>query len=575
MRKHKFKIIKCIILYILLTVETFASIISDNDGSAFVTKSEFEALKNNFSMQIDNYNDSIDEKIDGAIASYLAGTQLLKKTPFDGFVEVTGSKPQIYGRKKDYETIKKQFWNELTCNMTVFGTAAGTAASYLPFYSNSNGGFTDGQYSYWIFKVQSAKSPYKYMKGYQFDTNGVITKIYEEDQVIITISDTACYDTWGRYMGVLNYVNKDTFTSQTLETGKLYTNALNIPEDRLSQENAHVSSSEVLNHYSEFLFDVDNNEKYTGTGPAGAAYSGKDGRGTLCLANTFYAEHFQNTSTEVNNYINTYNSVDATIYAYPKDAKKLEVFCDPLSTYDISSRGRRWQLAMYTNDDSFLLGQLSGYSWYNGIGSDGVQRENNVAHRYGLYVPKLKLKNDTTIDKLKPIITAPDDTEARFNNLNQFRNGYMSYTDKDGKKCYPYFYGGVPLFNMDNLTEKVSFKIRINATTSGVNKIRLWVKQGEFPNANYNPTSSDWTATNPMTGNSHNDDLVKGLKVNDVESTNKYVDIDAGTTVTIEVEEPKVKTPYFLRFSEINSSGTVLNEGGKIVSLTDFEAYTS
>ena len=47
--------------------------VADNDGSAFITKAEFDSLKNNFQSQIDTYNTSIDSKIDEAIASYLAG----------------------------------------------------------------------------------------------------------------------------------------------------------------------------------------------------------------------------------------------------------------------------------------------------------------------------------------------------------------------------------------------------------------------------------------------------------------------------------------------------------------------
>ena len=53
---------------------------SDNDGAAFVTKAEFEALKKNFASQIEQYNISIDSKIDGAIANYLAGRNLQLKT---------------------------------------------------------------------------------------------------------------------------------------------------------------------------------------------------------------------------------------------------------------------------------------------------------------------------------------------------------------------------------------------------------------------------------------------------------------------------------------------------------------
>lgn len=67
------RIISLLLSIVFIACEiSFAAIVSDNDGSAFVTKSEFEALKADFDSQIDNYNKSIDNKIDGAIASYLA-----------------------------------------------------------------------------------------------------------------------------------------------------------------------------------------------------------------------------------------------------------------------------------------------------------------------------------------------------------------------------------------------------------------------------------------------------------------------------------------------------------------------
>ena len=73
----------CLVFAFLLSINSFAAIVSDNDGSAFVTKAEFEALKKGFADQIDNYNASIDEKIDGAIAAYLAGTNLAKNYTLD------------------------------------------------------------------------------------------------------------------------------------------------------------------------------------------------------------------------------------------------------------------------------------------------------------------------------------------------------------------------------------------------------------------------------------------------------------------------------------------------------------
>ena len=73
-----FNMFLAMLLILLLSIECFAAIVSDNDGSVFVTKAEFEALKENFSSQVENYNASIDSKIDGAIASYLSGIDISK-----------------------------------------------------------------------------------------------------------------------------------------------------------------------------------------------------------------------------------------------------------------------------------------------------------------------------------------------------------------------------------------------------------------------------------------------------------------------------------------------------------------
>ena len=68
-----------LLLVLLISIESFGAVVSDNDGSAFITKAEFDSLKNNFQSQIDQYNTSIDSKIDGAIASYLAGITITKR----------------------------------------------------------------------------------------------------------------------------------------------------------------------------------------------------------------------------------------------------------------------------------------------------------------------------------------------------------------------------------------------------------------------------------------------------------------------------------------------------------------
>ena len=77
----------------LLSINSFAAVVSDNDGSAFITKAEFDSLKNSFQSQLNGYNSNIDAKIDNAIASYLAGikveTSETKDLPLNNWETVT------------------------------------------------------------------------------------------------------------------------------------------------------------------------------------------------------------------------------------------------------------------------------------------------------------------------------------------------------------------------------------------------------------------------------------------------------------------------------------------------------
>ena len=58
-------------LVALMNINSYAAV-GANDGSAFVTKAEFDALVNTFNEQMDSYESSLVTKIDGAIANYLA-----------------------------------------------------------------------------------------------------------------------------------------------------------------------------------------------------------------------------------------------------------------------------------------------------------------------------------------------------------------------------------------------------------------------------------------------------------------------------------------------------------------------
>lgn len=115
-------LIACAML--VLSCNSFAAIVSDNDGSAFVTKAEFESMKTNFNDQIVKYNESIDGKIDGAIAQYLAGLRLEKKIALDVVypyvAEWTSSTTASYDNENDkkwkfeatFEQPNYEYWSK-------------------------------------------------------------------------------------------------------------------------------------------------------------------------------------------------------------------------------------------------------------------------------------------------------------------------------------------------------------------------------------------------------------------------------------------------------------------------------
>ena len=75
--KHRlsrvFKRALVLFIIVIINFNSFSAVVSSNDGSAFITKAEFDALVNDFNSRIEDYEKSIDAKIDGAIAEYLAG----------------------------------------------------------------------------------------------------------------------------------------------------------------------------------------------------------------------------------------------------------------------------------------------------------------------------------------------------------------------------------------------------------------------------------------------------------------------------------------------------------------------
>ena len=106
------KKITALFLVLLLSIDSFAAVVSDNDGSAFITKAEFDSLKNDFQSQLDQYNTSIDNKIEAAIASYLAGISVSKEKELNSFFKTIVEKDSNSKTWTDLSNIKPSTNNE-------------------------------------------------------------------------------------------------------------------------------------------------------------------------------------------------------------------------------------------------------------------------------------------------------------------------------------------------------------------------------------------------------------------------------------------------------------------------------
>ena len=125
-----FKRLVALFLVLLFSINTFAALVGDNDGAAFITKAEFDSMKNDFQSQLDKYNSSIDNKVDGAIAAYLSGIKVAKQLKLKPLVE--RYKDIYWLHDFSLYSIKKT-WNSWS------SYSDSSAGNYTPDYTNRLG----------------------------------------------------------------------------------------------------------------------------------------------------------------------------------------------------------------------------------------------------------------------------------------------------------------------------------------------------------------------------------------------------------------------------------------------------
>ena len=132
-----------VFVIILNSMSSFAAV-GANDGSAFITKAEFDSIVNTFNEQMDGYEKGLETKIDGAIANYLASFddhETLTLKPH--FIKVTGEKLNITCRKWDefpYGYLTPKFTGAVSysANLNSSGATYGKTGNWNLANSNTN-----------------------------------------------------------------------------------------------------------------------------------------------------------------------------------------------------------------------------------------------------------------------------------------------------------------------------------------------------------------------------------------------------------------------------------------------------
>ena len=155
--KHRlsrvFKRALALFIIVIINFNSFSAVVSSNDGSAFITKAEFDALVNDFNSRIEDYEKSIDAKIDGAIAEYLAGLA----TTFSEVSRVLVSNYNEMMWVRDYNMYGK--WKKWTNNTTM--TSNMTDSWFTPSLNEKRHTFRNGYlgiYSPWSYAMANITS---------------------------------------------------------------------------------------------------------------------------------------------------------------------------------------------------------------------------------------------------------------------------------------------------------------------------------------------------------------------------------------------------------------------------------
>ena len=149
-------------------------------ASYFITRAEFDSLKNNFQSQIDQYNSSVDSKIDGAIAAYLVGIKLTTKT-IGTFLVKPGDSTigDIISVNKGTLNKDKQYFNYFYLNTNKINGSLG-------YYPNRNNIGKENTANFRLIPIEQTNDPLTEPSG----TGYIINK---DKDLVVTKKFDSCY----------------------------------------------------------------------------------------------------------------------------------------------------------------------------------------------------------------------------------------------------------------------------------------------------------------------------------------------------------------------------------------------
>lgn len=541
-----------VLLILLITIafctNSFSATVSDNDGSSFITKSEFDSLKNNFLSELNGYQSNIDSKIDNAIASYLSGikTEAVSELPMlYNVTSTTQYKPKMVKNKTN--TIKKQTFqggNYLNSLWATYGTGPVTYDDFNPFtvrnftqLSLLGNGYYD-QMEGWTF---SSTSPTVINNKYNFDNCGLFLSATTTMNQNFGYGDTA--DTW--VMGI----QPGTLNNKLINV--VYTDPTGIGNGRGNWACGTRSSWLANNITAEIA-----KNNWVDALPIPEAFAvryqkrSKDG---TYIESVWAIEYMISHSTkDEDKNVYVYTKCDDVIYAHDAEETIIEEYSDYMNDVESSD------VIGATSTNLYLSDKTEKWMWWWGWDTNKTDQIIGPRRNWR-FTPKFKLKN--TAPEVAPNTASVSGGTKYWNTLSQFKNGKIKFTNHAGTVDYPHFYGGIPLFALKTEYKNVKFDINISPTinTSATN-VCIQVMNEEFPNG-YDITAWSTAKKNALqtiTGSSTTGSTVTNYDYN---TTNNYLSVPVNTLVTISLDKPDDNKTYFIRWWE---QGNADYAGGQI-----------